>query len=290
MAVLSQPLNTIVEPLPHPPGQQSDRTKSLTAASQLAERHLDGSKSPPPVSHSRRHASSVSITGSAPRHQRTPSILSRAVAALDRTQSVIASIGEPVIRNRQSNPALARLSLNAGSHQQLRDEPASPDRPTAFSNPSTQSLLSNPGGDSQSAATSFSSAQHSPSQPPNGLNSDSHSPKMHQTSSRLLRMTDDERPFTRVCSPLSLDDSDSLPSFLCLFVSCFPFSFPSFCLSSSTFPRSSFPRLILWSGRSYAGHICLASISPLQCYWTLISSINLPSFFLALYCPSQCLT
>ncbi|KAK1244904.1 hypothetical protein MKX08_004533 [Trichoderma sp. CBMAI-0020] len=197
MAVLSQPLNTIVEPLPHPPGQQSDRTKSLTAASQPAERHLDGSKSPPPVSHSRRHASSVSITGSAPRHQRTPSILSRAVAALDRTQSVIASISEPVIRNRQSNPTLARLSLNAGSHQQLRDEPASPDRPAAFSNPSTQSLLSNPGGDSQSAATSFSSAQHSPSQPPNGLNSDSHSPKMHQTSSRLLRMTDDERPFTR---------------------------------------------------------------------------------------------
>lgn len=200
MAVLSQPLNTIVEPLPHPPGQQSDRTKSLTAASQPAERHLEGSKAPPPVSHSRRHASSVSITGSAPRHQRTSSsILSRAVAALDRTQSVIASISEPVIRNRQSNPALARLSLNAGSHQQLRDEPASPDRPTAFSNPSTQSLLSTP-GDSQSASTSFSSAQHSPSQPPNGLNSDSPSPKMHQTSSRLLRMTDDERPFTRVCS------------------------------------------------------------------------------------------
>ncbi|KAH0524897.1 hypothetical protein TsFJ059_007344 [Trichoderma semiorbis] len=204
-AFLSQPLNTIVEPLPPSSRQQPDRTQSLTSASRSpapapapapAERRFEATKSPPPVSQSRRHASSVSIgSSSLPRHQRTSSsILSRAAAALDRTQSAIASISEPVIRNRQSNSTLARLSLTAPSHQ-LRDEPASPDRPTAFNYPSSQSLLSNPGDGKQS---SFSSAQHSPTLPSTGLSSESSSPnKMHQTSSRLLRMTDDDRPFTR---------------------------------------------------------------------------------------------
>ncbi|KAH6610564.1 regulator of g signaling pathway [Trichoderma cornu-damae] len=200
MAVLSQPLSTVVEPLPLSSRQQSDRTRSLTSASRTpatAERRPDGTRSPAPASHSRRHASSVSI-GSVPRHQRTTSsILSRAAAALDRTHSAIASISEPVIRNRHSNSTLARLSLAAGS-QQLRDEPASPDRPSAFDYPSSQSLPSNQGDGKHSATTSFSSAQHSPTQPSSGLSSDSPSPsKMHQTSSRLLRMTDDDRPFTR---------------------------------------------------------------------------------------------
>ncbi|KAL6855817.1 regulator of G protein signaling [Trichoderma novae-zelandiae] len=220
-AFLSQPLNTIVEPLPPSSRQQPDRAQSLTTASAsasaaaTAERRLDGFRSPPPVSlsssashshhshththslshsQSRRHASSVSIASvpasvPAPRHTRTASsILSRAAAALDRTHSAIASISEPVIRNRQSNSTLARLSLTPSSHQS-RDEPASPDRPTAFSYPSSQSLSSNQGDSKQSS--SASSALHSPiteSSPPS---------KMHQTSSRLLRMTDDDRPFTR---------------------------------------------------------------------------------------------
>lgn len=231
-AFLSQPLNTIVEPLPPSSRQQSDRAQSLTSTSRTpasAERRFEATKSPPPVSQSRRHASSVSI-GSVPRHQRTSSsILSRAAAALDRTHSAIASISEPVIRNRQSNSTLARLSLTAPSHQ-LRDEPASPDRPTAFNYPSSQSLLSNPGDSKQST---FSSAQHSPTQPSTGLSSESPSPnKMHQTSSRLLRMTDDDRPFTRVCY-LTFAHL-TLPFLL-------PLSFSSFSLLCSWFSSQDMP-------------------------------------------------
>lgn len=235
-AFLSQPLNTIVEPLPPASRQQPDRAQSLTTASARsaasasasaaapAERRLDGLRSPPPVSlsssssshshhhhhhhnhnhshshsvshsQSRRHASSVSIASvpasvPATRHARSgSSIFSLAAAALDRTHSAIASISEPVIRSRQSSSTLARLSLTPSSLQ-TRDEPASPDRPTALKYPSSQSLSSTQGDSKQSS--SASSALHSPvseSSPPS---------KMHQTSSRLLRMTDDDRPFTRV--------------------------------------------------------------------------------------------
>lgn len=179
-----------------------DRTHSLTSASRILPDARPDAKHPP-VSLNRRHASSVSI-GSTPRHQRTTSsILSRAAAAaLDRTHSAIASISEPVTRNRQSNLTLARLSLAAASsqQQQSRDEPESPDRPSALSYPSSQSLLSSHGDSKQQS--SASSAQPSPTQQPSTGLSSAYAPSpstMHQTSSRLLRMTDDDRPFTRVC-------------------------------------------------------------------------------------------
>lgn len=154
---------------------------------------------PPPPQFSRHHSSSPS-TSSLPRTtQRSSSgILSFAAAAFDKTQSRFANISDPTVRPRHS---LARLSLAPGSVP--NSEPSSPSRKSLFRSPSNQSL-SSPGLEGKQVA--IASAKVPLSQPYSETDPNTQPPikvsprdnKMHQTSSRLLRMTDDERPFTKV--------------------------------------------------------------------------------------------
>lgn len=138
------------------------------------------------------HASSVS-TSSLPRiySQRSGGILSR---AKDRTQSAFASISEPILRPRHSNPGLARFT-EGDSLAPLTS--ASISAPSPSKSPSTDSLSSG----------EYTLARRNPpaqayvdtdASLPLPIRLRRNDPKMHQTSSRLLRMTDDDRPYTRV--------------------------------------------------------------------------------------------
>ncbi|CAM1511631.1 Fc.00g091440.m01.CDS01 [Cosmosporella sp. VM-42] len=140
-------------------------------------------------------------------NQRSSSgILAFAAAALDRTQSALANISEPSIRPRQSSGALSRLSILASSSlSNPTSVPTSPEKNDQLKSSSNLSLLSSSNLDGKLSSPA-ASANHPPSQPysatdpsrpPPIKGSGSSANKMHQTSSRLLRMTDDDRPFTR---------------------------------------------------------------------------------------------
>ncbi|KAF4470949.1 developmental regulator flba [Fusarium albosuccineum] len=158
---------------------------------------------PPPPAHvsssnnfGHRHTASVSRLN----NRSSTGIFALAAAALDRTQNAIATISEPSIRPRQSSGALSRLSLLTSSSPS--SEPSSPDKYHRLRSASSQSLLSNL--DSKLASQPVP-ANNPPSQPytstdpnhPLPVKTPSSENKMHQTSSRLLRMTDDDRPFTK---------------------------------------------------------------------------------------------
>lgn len=179
-------------PPPPPPVALPTATASATAS---ATATATATATGPVYSH--RHTASVSRL-----NQRTTSgIFAFAAAALDRTQIAFANISEPSIRPRASNGALSRLSLLASPSS----EPASPERVHKLRSSSNQSLLSNYNSDGKLAQSA--TANNPPSQPYSATDPNrpqpirfpsSSSNKMHQTSSRLLRMTDDERPFTKV--------------------------------------------------------------------------------------------
>jgi hypothetical protein len=147
-------------------------------------------------------------------HHRTTSSVSRlnnrsssslfalAASAFDRTQNAIAAISEPSIRPRQSSGALSRLSLLTSSSPS--SEPSSPDKYHRLRSSSNQSLTSGATVDGKLASQALQ-ANNPPSQPYTSTDPNHPLPyksstaaKMHQTSSRLLRMTDDDRPFTKV--------------------------------------------------------------------------------------------
>ncbi|KAH7132751.1 regulator of G protein signaling domain-containing protein [Dactylonectria macrodidyma] len=128
-------------------------------------------------------AAAAAIPAPSPRlDQRSSSaILALAMAALDRTQSAIATISEPVIRPRHSNGTLEtlpppQLDTRLGALQ-LGQEP-----------PAQECLEPVPCCPPHSATE--------PNRPPPAKSTVTAN-KMHQTSSRLLRMTDDNQPFTR---------------------------------------------------------------------------------------------
>lgn len=215
MAALSN--RAIVDSLPIP-------TKHTPHQSVTSPRHsIERSTLPDPSNnhhnHTRRHASSASVSA-IPRSasQRSPSgIFQRAAAA---ALDSIASISEPVIRPKQSNPALTRLSLvsNSSPDAESFSSTDSSVASSALNSPSTHSLSSDSNGQVRQSATSSGAAttDPSPAQSPVAASPPAAAPpphpatrqkrsdsKMHQTSSRLLRMTDDERPFTRVSPPQS---------------------------------------------------------------------------------------
>lgn len=153
--------------------------------------------------HHHRHPISQSPTSVVRSQRPSKGLFNRAAAALDRTQSVLATISEPVIRYRQSNSALARLSL--ASDPASNSDLSSPNKNASVRNSVCNASLS-------SALTSditvvIPAAEDLPSQPYSETDPSLPAPirligtdkKMHQTSSRLLRMTDEDRPFTRVC-------------------------------------------------------------------------------------------
>lgn len=171
----------------------------------------------------RRHSNSPSTNSIPFRHQRSgTSLFNRATAALDRTQTAFASISEPVVRPRQSNSALSRLSLSPAFHH--NSEPGSPNTSTGSQSPSNSSTTTASKTDVKPVTAAAPTADVLLTQPYSETDPSLPAPirlvgsdkKMHQTSSRLLRMTDDDRPFTRVCCPL----------FLCFFKNHYTFVLP----------------------------------------------------------------
>lgn len=167
-----------------------------------------------------------SSTSSAQKPPRAGGIFGSLVAAIDKTQNAIAIISEPKVRPRQS---LGRLSIgteplvNQADHLQQSPQQRSPQRqhqqqsPQSLNNSQNRSLsdqssssstLVSPSPADQkqtglaAAAKDFPSslprADSDPVKPPPAARPARTENKMHQTSSRLLRMTDDDRPFTRV--------------------------------------------------------------------------------------------
>ncbi|KAI1177922.1 regulator of G protein signaling domain-containing protein [Nemania sp. FL0916] len=148
--------------------------------------------------------SADSRLSSPPRPHKSPSLLSVAIATLDRS---ITNRAESLTRNLQSAATFDRLSLALESP--AISEPAVSDRSSkgrvltrgssASSNPTLLSLVTDTRRASQVSLKDPISTPYSKtdaSQPLPILRS-SPASKMHQTSSRLLRMTDDDRPFTR---------------------------------------------------------------------------------------------
>lgn len=144
--------------------------------------------------------------------QKPGGLFAFAAAAIDRTQSAIATISDSTVRHQRS---LSRLSStgDASSHSSIPSaESSSPDKTSRYrpsstlSNSSSSTLLSPqlPGQRFSSQTSLVQEPQFSqpysktdPNQPPPVLLPRVDN-KMHQTSSRLLRMTDDDRPFTKV--------------------------------------------------------------------------------------------
>lgn len=138
-----------------------------------------------------------------------------ASAAFDRTQSAFAGISEQRLRPRQS---LGRLSISTDltlkpSYSSLSSlsSQSSPDKISTRNRISSHLSLS-PGLSSShhdAKGSSQTSLRDPPSQPYTETDPNRPPPiylprldnKMHQTSSRLLRMTDDDRPFTKVGLP-----------------------------------------------------------------------------------------
>ncbi|RYP10232.1 hypothetical protein DL764_000724 [Monosporascus ibericus] len=150
-----------------------------------------------------RHQSTAS-TSSLPfsnRNQKSGGFLALAVAAFDKT---IANISEPTIRARGSSSTPYRLSVaidpSGTSSDNISQAKSVSNSLSAASTPTTleslkldrrQSSLASP---KDPISRPYSEAD--PNSPPPIIIPYKDS-KMHQTSSRLLRMTDDERPFTK---------------------------------------------------------------------------------------------
>ncbi|KAI7931735.1 hypothetical protein ACKVWC_004500 [Pyricularia oryzae] len=140
--------------------------------------------------------STTESTNAAPdsKPQRAGGIFAYAAAALDRTLSES--------RNIRSRPSLNRLSVSVLPESTTTT--SSPRQPTGGNNGS-----SSPEKKARNRASvsnlRLSSLGTPPSQPYNDTDPSQPAPvhvqrlsnKMHQTSSRLLRMTDDDRPFTK---------------------------------------------------------------------------------------------
>jgi len=153
----------------------SNSATHATLQSQTSK-HSSGAVAAPPVNTQRYHHLSSPSTSS----QRSSGILAFAQAALDKT---LANIAEPRVRTRQS---LSRLSTGpdlffSGVQSPTASGDGKPSGlPSALKDPPSQPY-----------------SETDPTRPPPiyGTRQDN---KMHQTSSRLLRMTDDDRPFTKV--------------------------------------------------------------------------------------------
>ncbi|KAK4107054.1 RGS-domain-containing protein [Canariomyces notabilis] len=164
-----------------------------------------------------------------PHHSSQPSISSQRsgglLAFFDRT---IAGIGEPKVRPRRS---LSRIST--GPEQSLTSGRASPDRSSRGARPHSNyatPALPSPVDGRQPSPTLVPGTP--PSQPYTETDPSHPQPthvsrldnKMHQTSSRLLRMTDDDRPFTRPSSNANRRTQDFKDLFSTLIVSLLPLS------------------------------------------------------------------
>ncbi|KAF0330150.1 developmental regulator flba [Colletotrichum asianum] len=156
--------------------------------------------------HYRSHHHSPSIS-SLQKLQRPGGLFGFAAAAFDKTQSALATFSsDQSVRQRASSSALGRASFTPDSASDAAsigptDKYPRYRSPSNYSSSST-STLNHPEGKYPSQ---LSLVQDPPSQPYSETDPNRPLPirlpniesKMHQTSSRLLRMTDDDRPFTK---------------------------------------------------------------------------------------------
>ncbi|CZT43868.1 related to developmental regulator flbA [Rhynchosporium secalis] len=155
----------------------------------------------------------------APSKQSRGGLFSLAALARDRTSSAIANFSEPSIRHRLSSSSLYRTAqsspttessssspysqsdtrdnrnrdnsnLSKGDHNISNSFPSN-NRSDTLKNSTLQNSLFETNPPSQAYSNTASNTPAPIALPPTNFN------KMHQTSSRLLRMTDGERPFTR---------------------------------------------------------------------------------------------
>lgn len=153
------------------------------------------------------------------RTQRSGGFFAFAASAIDRTQTAIATISDP--SNTPHKRSLSRLSISGDVAALSRGAEASPDkisrlRPSSVitSSPSSASALSptTPQGPRFPSSQAPLAQEPLYSQPYSKTDASQPPPirlpkidnKMHQTSSRLLRMTDDDRPFTKVSHLMGL--------------------------------------------------------------------------------------
>jgi hypothetical protein len=146
-----------------------------------------------PTHHRHQHHLSTASTTS----QRSGGLLALAAAALDKTFS---GISEPRIRHRQSSNRLSvgpDSLLSAGVHPSASPDKQSRSRPASNYAAPASTLLGDGLSSSRDDPPSQPYSETDPNHPP-PIRLSRLDNKMHQTSSRLLRMTDDDRPFTKV--------------------------------------------------------------------------------------------
>ncbi|TVY29521.1 Developmental regulator, partial [Lachnellula hyalina] len=171
---------------------------------------LDPSTSPNPPANTLRHHRQSTQSTSLLKPNRA-GILNFAALAKEKTTSAIASFSEPTPRNRPSSNSLYRsaqssptspppdlVSLPRSGEVSPQETPESFSLSTIPTTPPLQTRT-----DTSSASSRFRQSlleTNPPSQAYSNTATNTPAPhlnKMHQTSSRLLRMTTDERPFTR---------------------------------------------------------------------------------------------
>jgi hypothetical protein len=171
-----------------------------------------------------KHRQSTSSTSSTRQNRGALSTL--AALARDKTSYAIASLSEPSIRQRPSSSSLYRSAQslptspwnNSNSLPRSADSQAISQDNTSLhnNNSSLPSTVKHTRSDTLNSATSTQLLLETnpPSQAYSNTATDTPAPillatpgnysKMHQTSSRLLRMTSDDRPFTRVSPGLHI--------------------------------------------------------------------------------------
>jgi len=237
MAVSHSPLpNISADHLPSLPSSTTTKTTSALGVSSsfgqqaLATSSLQDSASPRLPSTATnspgrsKHQSSLSSAFSRPNRV---GLLNLAALARDKTTNAIASLAEPSIRTRVSSGSLYRTAQSSptspthNSNYNLSSssnfpapeaQVSAPDSDLSRSSstpsvPTTSSIRTVPSSISTNRQSLLET--NPPSQAYSDTASDTPAPiafvpsgknhnKMHQTSSRLLRMTSDDRPFTRV--------------------------------------------------------------------------------------------
>lgn len=215
----------LAEPSTHLLSQQSLRlhTNSASINSLPSPPELTGAESASDFLTRSKHRQSTLSTSSS--KQARGGLFSLAALARDKTNNVIASLSEPSIRSRQSTSSLyrtAQSSPTSPTYSYQHNSSSSQGSPgleyhgsgSTFDLPRTLTNTSSPSS-SRTQSVSASNPRQSlletnpPSQAYSDTSSDTQPPisftphtnanKMHQTSSRLLRMTEDDRPYTRVC-------------------------------------------------------------------------------------------
>ncbi|KFZ13836.1 hypothetical protein V502_06418 [Pseudogymnoascus sp. VKM F-4520 (FW-2644)] len=143
-------------------------------------------------SNSKQRQSTLSTTSS--RSSRT-NLLTFAALARDKTTSAIANLSDPVTRAQVSR----KNSYNrrtAGDSEKSPERKSDPSRSISSQSKEAQSITPRPGlQDTEPPSQSYEDTDaNTPTPRKVGAPEQS---TMHQTSSRLLRMTEDDRPFTR---------------------------------------------------------------------------------------------